>query len=521
MSKNIPETSFSTVDKSHSRNKREKAKFALFGVTKRGPSTEDQGAPLSLKSDTDIENHIGLEGSDNLLIADLKVLVAAGAELLFTNVVASGTIASLSLLDAAAEACLRVDAIFYGAEAHNITVKVENDPSDAVNFYNMTVAYSTQPGLGKLYPHCSFDRSSAFFIEGKINELSKIIVVTQLKDTRPINVVATALAGGAKSVVGIDSDDYANNLALYDGFLDITHMAAYTPTIGNPTESVLQGGVVAEMKDYVSGTPTRRDFIVIDGCPKELSADDMVSYRLAQGGYGFESIDDPYVALFGGDPKMRLKGSYGAAVQYNLTHILAAFARKYSDAYPWEGVAGENSHGTIPKALGVRVNVFNKAAHSTLVANQINPVLYDRSANEGNGLTLIYDDLTLQKAESLLSWVHVMELLNWMKRRWRYWKNKRLFKSNNPTSWKFVYNGFRQDMDGPEGPVENEGCDGWAYEGDQDAVTLADAKVNDPDDLADGKYKAKVYVAPYGLLREAELIIIVNKTAVEFEVNVS
>jgi len=168
----------------------------------------------------------------------------------------------------------------------------------------------------------------------------------------------------------------------------------------------------------------------------------------------------------------------------------------------------------------VSKNWFNKAAHATLVANQINPIIFDRSAKESAGAVLIYDDLTLQKSESLLSWAHVIELLNWMTRRWRYWKNKRQFKANNPTTWKYIFMGFTQDMDGAEGPMENEGCDGWAYDGDQHAVTLADCKVNDPDDLADGKYKARVSVAPYGLLREAELTIIVNKTAVEFEVTV-
>jgi len=520
MSKNIPETTSQRVDRSQSRSKREKAKFALFGVTLRGPTTEEQGAPVSLKSETDIENHCGLSGANNLLVQELNILVNAGAELLFTNVVHSGTVATLTLLDALAEPCLRVDALFYGPEGHNITAKVENDPSDAVNFYNFTIGYSTQTGLGKLFPHAAFDRASGSFVEGIVNGVSKIVTVTQLKDTRPVNIVATALAGGAKVITGIDVDDYEDLFPLYDGYLDITHMASYTPTIGNPTDSILQGQVVAAMKDYVSATKTRRDFLVIDGGPKGLDSDDLVNYRLATGGYGWESIDDPFVVLYAGDPKLRKKGSYGATAQYNLTYVLAQFARKYADGYPWDGVAGENSFGEIPKATGVSKNWFNKAAHATLVANQINPIIFDRSAKESAGAVLIYDDLTLQKSESLLSWAHVIELLNWMTRRWRYWKNKRQFKANNPTTWKYIFMGFTQDMDGAEGPMENEGCDGWAYDGDQHAVTLADCKVNDPDDLADGKYKARVSVAPYGLLREAELTIIVNKTAVEFEVTV-
>jgi hypothetical protein len=471
--------------------------------SQRGPTSESEGGPVDLKSSADVSRQLGLATASIDAADMINYVIGKGAEVRAVVVRGTGSaVATVTLLDAGGIACLEIRAKNPGLWGNNLTVTITDDPSDAVNFYKITVAYSTQTELAESYDHASMDSTQKYYVEYLVNDVSNLLIVNRLTANRPANIAAQALTGGLDGTAPVAAD-YQAAWTLFDGDQELTHFSFDSD----------DGEVWSDAVDYAD---VRDDAVVIHGIPRLLTAAQGVSYRQGAGGYGHSDVDSSQTALFYAAPLIRLKGSYGGQPAYNKAYVLGQFAEKMVNDYPWFAVAGKH-RGVIPKALGVLYNVKGKAAATTFADEEINPIIYDKPSRK----TMIYDDLTCQHAVTQLRNLGVRELVNWIKRRWRYHADEILFDPNDPTSWRTLYDRMSVDLnyaaehrglDGYEG-------DGWTYVGDQDVILRQNATFNSQADLLQGKYKADLYIVPLGAIRDITLTTVLTKTSAEFTVS--
>jgi hypothetical protein len=477
--------------------------LAFVGLARRGPTTEDEGGPVTLQSDTDVDKHLGAGSASYNAPGIIKYVIGKGATVKFVRAILTGTTASRDIVDIGAVAALRISARNDGTWGNLISATIGADPSGNAALFSLTLTFSEQPTLNAVYYNLSMDPTLANFVENVINDVSPLVRVTALTAVRPANIGPLALTGGLVNDTATPTE-YQAALTLFDSERYLTHLASDS---GN-------GTIWSNQTTYCS---TRGTITQLQSVPFGYTADQAAQFRQGTGGYGFAYVDSSYTALYWGDVKTKRNGSVMPVPEWCHPLILGKYATKMGTGQPWFAVAGA-TRGRISEGYGMRFNVLGKTAETTLTGLEVNPLVTDSDPDTGAKYTKIAESLTCQRARSQRRFAEVRELLNWIKRRFLYHQTAIEFEPNDPQAWRNLYVRMKKDLDECG---QNRGLDGvegigYEYVGDQDAVTRQQATYNSQDDLADGKYKVAIYLVSLPGIRDLALNTVLTKTSAQF-----
>lgn len=477
--------------------------LAFVGKARRGPTTEDEGGPVELKSETDVDKHLGAGSATYNAPGIIKYVLGKGAVVKFVRAILAGTTATRTLPDIGAISALRIDARNDGTWGNLISVTIAADPSGDSALFALTLTFSEQPTLNATYYNLSMDPTLANFVENVINDVSPLIRVTALTTVRPANAGPLALTGGTINDAAT-ATEYQALLTLFDNERYLTHLSSDSG----------DGTIWANQTTYCS---TRATITQLQSVPFGYTADQAAQYRQGTGGYGFSYVDSSYTALYWGDVKTKRNGSVMPTPEWCHPLVLGKYATKMATGKPWFAVAGA-TRGRIAEGYGVSVNVLGKTAETTLTGLEVNPIVTDSDPDTGAKITKIAESLTCQRARSQRRFAEIRELLNWIKRRFLYHQTAIEFEPNDPQAWRNLYVRMKKDLDecGQNRGLDGVEGSGYQYVGDQDCITRQQATYNSQDDLADGKYKVAIYIVGQPGIRDIALNTVLTKTSAQF-----
>jgi len=221
-------------------------------------------------------------------------------------------------------------------------------------------------------------------------------------------------------------------------------------------------------------------------------------------------IDSSYVMFFGG---MHSVVDPSDSVEKVISEIgdvigLAAYSEKTFG--PWLAFSGYN-RGLIQNTLGA-ANQFGAAGNSAnldLLANhQINVVI-----NRSNR-TMLWGSFTGQLANSQLSLTNIRRFHIYLKKSLGPVLEQFLEEPCDIITFKKIYLSGKSFMDPL---IAARAIFSYRWEGDQFASTPADFKVNDPDDVAIGKYLVRLFVKDIASMQEFSIDIVLTPSSVSFE----
>jgi len=478
--------------------------LAFVGRSRRGPTQESDGDPLTLASEPDVDRHIGLGTSTYITPGILKYAIGKGAQIKYYRVIAAGGVAAFRVLvDAGALNCLRIEAVNAGVWGNLVTVTIAADPSGDATLFSLTTAFSEQPGLGETYYNLSMDPTKANFVENVINGIDPLIKATALTAVVPANVGPVALAAGAASDT-VTAANYQARLALFASERYITQLASDSG----------DGEVWADQAAYAL---TRKTFREIFSVPFGYTSTLAALFRQGSGGYGHEYVDNSYTSLYWGDVKDKRNGSGAPVAEWCHPLVLGQIALQMATGMPWYAVAGAK-RGKIQVGLGMVENVLDKPAYDTLTGIEVNPIVTDTDLDTTAKITKIAESLTCQRARSKARFAEIREGVCWIRRRFLYHAQAIDFDPNEPEAWRQLYLLMKKDLDfmGSNRGLSGQETIGWQYVGDQEAINKDQATHNSQEELAKGNYTVDLYLSTIPGIRNITLNTILTESSAQF-----
>lgn len=222
------------------------------------------------------------------------------------------------------------------------------------------------------------------------------------------------------------------------------------------------------------------------------------------------NINSAYTMFFGGGIRLIDPADGKDKVISELGDVLGIAAYSEQEVGPWFSFSGPN-RGVIHNCLGSG-NLFgaagNRAGLNYLANNQIN-VVVDR-----NKKTQLHGSFTGQRDESQMSLANIRRFHIYLKKAMGPVMELFIEEPCDIITWKKIYLKVKPFLDNL---VSQRAMFEWRWEGDQFANTLDDLKINNPDDVALGKYKARLFVKDIASLQEFAIDVTLTPSSVSFE----
>ncbi len=394
--------------------------------------------------------------------------------------------------------------------AYNNLIATITRPTDGVlGRFDLTVRLTTDPTNVEVYRNLYILDNDVLATQTGLNELLNSALVTV---TLPTTLTGTNLTqrtpqfgawgySGGTAGTALTSSDYIGNSANYLGFNsfdkydDINIIT--TPALGISDTAVASAGAAyAEFrKDLVF-------FIHVNNTYTTANA--IATARDAT------LIDSTYVAFYGGGIKALSSITGKEENLSEMGKVLGLASRTHDQWGAWYSYAGSN-RGVLTSVTGV-VNNFggpaNKADMDLLANKQVNMTIVR------NNRAMLWGNFTAQQTTSALSFLSVRFLLLYMKKVIGPYLTDFLEEPNTISTWKSMYYGilpFLEDLQDRKALWEFE------WQGDQFASDLSGLTINDPDAVALGKYKIRLYLKPIVSLQEIEMFILLSPAGISFD----
>lgn len=230
-------------------------------------------------------------------------------------------------------------------------------------------------------------------------------------------------------------------------------------------------------------------------------------------------VDSSYAAFFAGGLQV-IHPTSGLQIDISeLGDTLGIAAQSIEQVGPHWSFAGPN-RGVYQNTVGV-VSNFGSMANvkdaDDLANYQIN-IAVNRS-----GQVLLLGNLTAQKELSALSFLNTRLLINAMKKDLTPYLSQYIDEPNDIATWKKIYYGVKpyfEALTNQRAFIGGEDI-GWKWEGDQSASSMDKLTVNDPTQVALGKYKIRLWIKTNAALREIDLAIILTPAGISFDESIS
>jgi len=303
-------------------------------------------------------------------------------------------------------------------------------------------------------------------------------------------VVAADYIGDTNAVTGIHVFDQDND------FVRIS-----CPAIAIPAVDI---ALVA----YVVG---RQDCRAILRTPIGISGTVGIDYREGTGSYSHSPVNTWLASMIFGTLQVTHPVTSDEVSIPAIADVAAKMSGKDNNSVAWFAAAGPE-RGRIYNTIGVQYNL-GTAARNTEFDNVDN-----------HGLNAVIDDTdfgpvywgngTMQKADTLLKFENVADLVIFILRGVKPLAKSVLFNPNDVDTWKAIYRKVRPFM---EQIKAGRGVWDYLYQGDQDIENISEAVVNTPADVDKGKYRFIIWIQPKVALKYVGFEITVTNSGVSFE----
>lgn len=328
--------------------------------------------------------------------------------------------------------------------------------------------------------------------------LGKFTSITTIKD-----FAKTYFTGGAEDKTLITDIDHIGNssakLGIYafDSNREITKIAV-------PAKAVYM--IDNAIANYVI---LRKDLIGLTRTPVGLDGNDIIDYREGTGSYSHPAIDTWRVWMYTGGLKVQHPDTGEELEITELADVIAAFSKKASNVNEWFAVGGQE-RGRIANTLGVvyDLGVASRGALADSVSiHGVNAIIDDPDYG-----VCIWDNMTLQKTDTLLKFANVAELLIYLTRAIAPRVKLKLFNPNDIETWKEIYRNVKYLME----PLKTQRAIwNYRYEGDQDIDDVSQAVVNSPANIDAGAYQFRLFVQPKVGLKFIQIDIVVKNSGID------
>ncbi len=294
----------------------------------------------------------------------------------------------------------------------------------------------------------------------------------------------TNLTGGTKDDTQITVFDYIgaqiSSTGLYSLDTDKDFVKLAAPAIAIPQFD-------AALSAYVT---MRQDCLGVTRTPIGLDANGVIDYREGQGAWSHEAIDNWRMLMFTGGLEVNHPEEEFSLQIPELGDVLGRMGAKDNQYAEWFTFGGQK-RGRIPNSLGVVYDLGSPAREtdaSRVSIHGVNAVI-----NHATFGTVIWDNVTMSKSNSLFKFANVAELLIYLYRAIKPVTEEELFDPNDIELWKQIYRRVRVVM---EFVQASRAIWRYRYEGDQDIERVEDAVVNDPNQIDQGQIIFNLFFAP-------------------------
>lgn len=258
---------------------------------------------------------------------------------------------------------------------------------------------------------------------------------------------------------------------------------------------------------------SRKDIRPILRTPTGATKNAIVAYRQALSPYTGTAIDSWRAIGFTGGLKVIHPTTNTEVEISEIGDVVAKIFAKDNNGNSWDSFAG-TERGVIENCNGVVVDFASPALESDaaiVIENGINPIIN----HDVYGATIWGNRSLLSDQSKLLRYAHVGDIVLYLMRKIKPIASKYLFEPNDVDTWKSIYVDIHPILEGLK-----TGRAIWAYEyqGDQNADSIEDAKVNTKTDIDAGKYKAVIRLYPKSKLEFIDIGINITNSLLSVDV---
>lgn len=480
-----------------------KGVVALIGVTEFG----EIGKTYSVGSWPDFRRKLGghIASSDfpllcrRILERGCRIRVTRAAH--YTSVADKATIEGVRATITAGNVVYTATAV--GPGYNKISVLTRAAISGAAASFDIVLSVAGFDELGQTIVDVPAAPSIAELL-GINNQLS-LVSIARFSDVAPITAAGGTLAGGVQVVGDIAAFDLlgdvsqANGIRAFDEDTDFIRISA--PAYALP---VVDAGLIA----YASLRGDCRAWI---RSPIGLNGDTAVDYRMGSGAYSHQPFDSWFGSMVYGDLEVIDPLTGNSKIIPALPDVLGAAGAKDIKNLDWYATAGQK-RGRIFNALKVLYNLGSSgraAEFDNLDIAGVNAVIDDKDYG-----VVYWGSSTLQRANTLLKFENVAELLIYISRAINPIARGELFDPNDIETWKTIWRKIDPILLAAQ---RDRAIWGYKYEGDQFIDKIEDAQVNSPANIDSGSYEAYVFLKPKVGLKYVQFKIVVTNSGARFD----
>lgn len=468
----------------------------VIGITKRGPVEQPELPESLINSWSQFERTFGglLDSSDFPLLS--KRALARGTKLRVCRVDAASTPAvkatakNIQNNDGAPVTLFTAQPKYKGADYNNVSIEILAASNGSSDYWDMSITHALEPELNEYYANLpSFVKSTASAQSAldEVKNMSRLLDFAYADATSatlliPKVLAASAFTGGVDPA-GFVAADYSGAMAEFDDVDDGLVMAC--PEMDD--DAINAAGAT-----YAAG---RGDLVFFAHLPNSLTtAANLATERTTI------ASNTKHLAMFAGGLRIREPRTLQEKAISEMGDVLGLVGYVHNTFGEWFSLAGQTK-GEIPDALGVVTNFGTPAKFAdlnTLANSQINMAVVK------NNIVQLSGNFSGQLANNQEKFLNVVFLVLWMKKTLKPILEQYLEEPNDPVTFKKIYYHVSPLLERLASP-KYRAIYKYEYYGDQDADTLDDLQVNDPVDIAQGKYKINLKIWPIPSLQELTL----------------
>lgn len=394
-----------------------------------------------------------------------------------------------------------------GADYNNLRVVIANASNGDADSFNLSINHIVETDLNRTYQNIKIVGSptvadSVYLKEVQEQDLWFDVTYKNLSaltgPLRPVNG-SWAVTSGTDGTTPVDAD-YSGDSAGKTGWYMFDEQDDFNALVSldNYSSAVMVTGAA-----YSANRADHFNFHYFADSINTTTA--LGSARVAT------NIDSRYSVFFAGGLKIPHPTLASPATKNiaAIGDILGTAMKSNTAVGPWWSFAG-TQRGVIQSALGVINNFPTTAKLDELAQKQINAVI------QSKGKIYIKGNFSAQQATSRKSFVSVVGLIIFLKKSLAPIMERYLEEPCDFQTFKSIYNEANPFLDSLVGGDKRALMD-YSYKGDQFANSNADLRINTPSDIAQGKYKVKLFLKEVVSLQEFTLDIISAAATVEFK----
>lgn len=397
----------------------------------------------------------------------------------------------------------------HGADYDNLIVTIGDASNGSANHFKITIQHEIETDIIETYDNLTIPGSPTVPNSKYLNDIvrySSLMDVTYqdlsaLTPTlRPRNGEFSYIGGDDGS--SLTDNDYIGDQSQKNGMYAFDN---YSDSRVLTTLNFYDDEVAAALSEYCEN---RGDVQHIQHLDNSANTADLLAADVDASG-----IDSSYTAFIAGGLLINHPVTSIATEIAEIGDYIGAIAYTETKFGYWRAIEGDET-GKIFNCLGVVNNFGGPGSYND--ANLLSNRGVNLAVNR-DGVNKFWHNCTALKTSSDLQNLNVRFILIGMKKAIRPFAERFIGQPCEPTTWKKMYLKIKVYLDYLIS-VRAIYQGGWKYDGDQFATTPLTYTVNDPAEVSQGKYKARIYLKLIPAMQEIIFDLMLTPQGVTFEI---